>query len=106
MIQYTTPTFTLTISGNVDLTLANKVVVSIRQDSGSGFDFSGDNIEITEPNVIQLFLTQEQSASLAGKKAEIQVNWTYIDPDGQTIRRAATFITTFQVSKNLLNEVI
>ena len=106
MIRYTTPTFTLTINGDVDLTLATKVIVSIRQDSGVGYDFTGDSIEITESNVIQLFLTQEQSATLAGKRAEIQVNWTYLDPDGQTVRRAATFVSGFQVSKNLLNEVI
>jgi len=106
MIRWTTPTFTLTIKGEVDLTQADKVVVSIRQETGAGFDFSEDSLEITEPNVVQLFLTQEQSASLAGKKAEVQINWTYHDPDGQTVRRAATYITEFRVSKNLLNEVI
>lgn len=106
MIRWTTPTFTLTVKGEVDLTQADKVVVSIRQETGTGFDFSGDSLEITEPNVVQLWLTQEQSASLAGKKAEVQINWTYLDPDGQTVRRAATYIAEFRVSKNLLNEVI
>jgi hypothetical protein len=107
MIRGTTPTLTLTIKGasDVDLTQAESVYVSLRQPPNA-IDLSGDDLTV-HGNVIELFLTQEQSLKfINGAQTKIQVNWTYLDPDGQTVRRAATIVTTIPINEQLLNEVI
>ena len=104
MIQYTTPTFRLTISG-ADLSNARELVVTIRQGERK-FDLSGDALVVTG-NVIECFLTQEQSMKLAAPApARIQVNWSYLDVDFTTIRRAATRWKEFSIDENLLKRAM
>lgn len=107
MIQYTTPTFRLTISG-ADLSNARELVVTIRQGERK-FDLSGDALVVTgnAHNVIECYLTQEQSMKLAAPApARIQVNWSYLDVDFTTIRRAATRWKEFSVDENLLKRAM
>lgn len=106
MIRGTTPTFTFTIKNkDVDLTTAQNVYVSIVHGNYS-IEKTGDELEITQ-RTVSVWLTQEESLSLGeGINAEVQINWTYLDPDGETVRRAATRVKSFQVSKQLLKRVI
>lgn len=106
MIRATTPTFTLTISGDtVDLTLAQNIYVTIKQGT-TEIEMTGDELMVVG-NVVQCFLSQEESLKLIeNTPAKIQANWTYIDADGVTIRRAATKVKEIHVGEQLLKRVI
>lgn len=106
MIRGTTPTFTFTIKDDtVDLTEAQNVYVTIRQGSKE-ITKTGEDIEVAA-RTVNIFLEQEESIGLAETSAEVQINWTYLDPtDGETVRRAATKVKTIQIAKQLLKRVI
>ena len=106
MIRATTPTFTLTVTGKpVDLSLAENVYVTLKQGSYA-LELTGEDLTIDE-NVISCFLNQEQSLRFTeNSPAKIQVNWTYIDPDGITVRRAATKVKEIPISEQLMKRVI
>ena len=105
MIRATTPTLTLTISGDsVDLTAATNVYVTIAQGINE-ITLTDDALTLTE-NTVSCFLTQEQALTLAGNSpAKIQVNWTYTDSD-EDVKRAATKVVTIQIGEQLLKRVI
>lgn len=89
----------------VDLSLAENVYVSIKQGSNA-LELTGDDLTI-EGNVISCFLNQEQSLRFSeNSPAKIQVNWTYLDPDGVTVRRAATKVKEIPISEQLMKRVI
>lgn len=102
MINYTTPTISLTVEG-VDLT-GQDIYVTIEQGSHeltkSGADLT---VAYADPDTtIEFNLTQEESASFAySRSAQVQVNW--ISQNGV---RGATTIAQVSVLKNLLDEVI
>ena len=107
MIRGTTPTFVFTIqSQTLDLTQANHVYVTIAQ-GAKLIEKSGNDLEVAAKTV-SVWLTQEESFKLNdGTAAEVQINWTYIDPlDNETVRRAATKVKSIQISKQLLKRVI
>lgn len=106
MIRGTTPTFTFTIkSQTLDLTEAENVYVTIRQ-GGKEITKTGEDLEVAQ-KVVSVFLSQEESLSLVESPADVQVNWTYLDPlDGVTVRRAATVVKTINITKQLLKRVI
>lgn len=105
MIRGTTPTLILTIKNNaVDLGEAENVYVTVRQ--GVKEITVSEGLEIDTPRTVNVFLTQEQSLSLAEGNAEVQINWTYLDIDGVTVRRAATKLKTIPIDKQLLRRVI
>lgn len=106
MINYTTPTLSLTVEG-VDLTPHN-VYVSLEQGthelhkSGNDLVVTTDTHGQTTDTIITLTLTQEESASFnVNKSVNVQVN--FITADGV---RDATEIKTISVMRNLLDEVI
>lgn len=104
MINYTTPTISLTVEG-ADLT-AFDVYVSIEQGK-SELTLSGDALTVTADQEetkthISFTLTQEQSAMFSyGHSAYVQVNW--INESGV---RGATEIKAVRILRNLLDEVI
>lgn len=107
MIRGTTPTFTFTInSQTLDLTEAENVYVTIKQGSKE-ITKTGEDLDVS-PTVVSVFLNQEESLSLRETMdAEVQINWTYLDPvDNTIIRRAATKIKSIKVAKQLLKRVI
>ena len=106
MIRGTTPTFTLTLSDNtIDLGDAENVYVTLRQGK-TDITKSGTDLTIDD-NVVSVFLTQEESLDLSeSTTAEVQVNWTYLDTDGTTVRRAATKVKEIPITKQLLKRVI
>lgn len=102
MINYTTPTITLTVEG-VDITQHN-VYVSLEQGVRELTKTGSDLILQSQQTdtVITFTLTQEESASFDFRKnVSIQVNW--ITSGGV---RAATEIKSIDVMRNLLDEVI
>lgn len=107
MIRATTPTFTLKVkSDTIDLSEATNIYVSLAQGNRIYLEKSGDSIELTAPRTVKVWLTQEESLSLAeGFQLEIQINWTYNDAYGNH-RRAATKIKSVLVTKQLLRRVV
>ena len=105
MIRGTTPTFTLTISGDVDLSLADNVYVSIRQGTVD-IELTGDELEI-DGNVILCWIPQQKSLKLIeNAKAKIQVNWTYRDGQSGDVKRAATIVKEITVLEQLIRRVL
>ena len=107
MIRGTTPTFTFTInSQTLDLTEAQNVYVTIRQGSNE-ITKTGEDLDVSA-TVVSVFLSQEESLDLKETvDAEVQINWTYLDPvDNTRIRRAATKTKSIKVTKQLLKRVI
>ena len=106
MINYTTPTISLTVE-DVDLT-GNDVYVSLEQGKTELTKTGTDLIIDTETQgqqtdtTITLTLSQTESASFDfGKSVSVQVNW--INSSGV---RDATEIKTIGVMRNLLDKVI
>ena len=106
MIRGTTPTFTLTIKNpDINLGEANNVYVTFGQGAKT-IEKSGEALEV-DGRTVSVWLEQKESLDLMeGKEVEIQVNWTYLDIDGETIRRAATIPKSVPVTKQLLKRVI
>ena len=110
MIRGTTPTLTFTIrpkqqTDNLDLTEARNIYVTLQR-GPTVIEKTGEDLEVTARTVV-VFLTQDESLKLPeGADAEVQINWTYLDLDGVTVRRAATKVRSFPVSKQLLRRVI
>ena len=107
MIRGTTPTFSFTITDTtVDLSSAENVYVTLTQ-NGKEITKTGSDIDVGT-RTVNVFLSQEESMKLAeGTDAEVQLNWTYIDPgDLTTLRRAATKVKTIPIAKQLLRRVI
>lgn len=100
MIQWTTPTIRLTISGveGLDLSEAEEVIVTLTQGT-TKIEKTGAALTLDD-NVITLTLTEEESAQFSpGSYILAQVNWTFLNAD-QNKRRAATLTTRIDVSKN------
>ena len=106
MIQWTTPTIVLTVSGveGLDLSAAEEVVVTLTQGNyrlqKTGNDLTLDGATAT------FTLTEDESRKLMeNASVQVQVNWTYRNAD-QTLRRAATNITRIDVGKQLYKEAM
>ena len=106
MINYTTPSITLTVEG-VDLSWMN-VYVSMEQGQKKLTKTGGSLIirpiveEETTDTTITFALTQEESAFFDfGKKVSVQVNWI-----SSTGVRDATETKTIPVMRNLLDKVV
>ena len=104
MIRATTPTITITINGDVDLTLADEVYVSITQ-ANTQIELSGDDLEVGAKTV-SCWLSQEQSLRLvSGLAARVQVNWLYTDMGG-VVQRRATEIGSIDIGEQLIKRVL
>lgn len=106
MINYTTPTISLTVEG-VDIS-SDDVYVTLEQGSheltksGTDLNITTDTHDQTTDTNITFVLTQSESASFRFNSAVgVQVNW--ISSSGV---RAATEIKQISVMRNLLDEVI
>lgn len=103
MVRGTTPTLTLHIlDDNIDLTQATNVYLTIKQDNYT-LTKATPQLELSS-NIINCYLTQEESLRFSEGAADIQINWTYQN-DGVTYR-AATKIKTIQISPQLLTRVV
>lgn len=111
MIRGTTPTYTFTIqSQTLDLTEAQNVYVTFEQ-TRSGktthIEKTGEDL-VVEAKKVSVFLSQEESLKLHEQAAaEVQINWTYLDPlDPTIVRRAATVVKTIPILKQLMGRVV
>lgn len=106
MIRATTPTFTFTIkSDTLDLTEAENIYATFLQGQNREITKTGEDLEVTQPRTVAVWLTQEESLGLVEGMMDVQLNWTYTDSDGNT-RRAATIPKSIRVTKQLLKRVI
>ena len=106
MIQWTTPTITLTINGVPDLNLADatEIVVSLRQGS-TQYDKTGSDLEI-DGNKITFGLSEEETAALAADVSTlVQVNWPWANDD-ESLGRAATNIIRLPIGQQLYQEAM
>ena len=96
----TTPTYTLTLNGSIDLGLAAGVYVTFRQ-AGRTLTKTGDDLTING-NVISVYLVQSETLGFSEReKTELQVNWVYADGS-----RGASKIVPIRFGPNLIPEVI
>ena len=108
MIRGTTPTFTLKLKedSNINLQEAINIYFTVAQGTNE-ITKTGADIEISDERTVLVFLNQEESLSLKdNQKAKVQLNWTYLDPDGVTVRRAATKVKEIELSEQLIRRVI
>lgn len=112
MIRGTTPTFTLKLKNKdgtpceIDLREASNIYFTVSQGSTSITKKAGEDLELVDGKTVHVFLNQEESLRLReGQKTELQLNWTYIDVDGNT-RRAATVVRDIGLDKQLIRKVI
>ena len=106
MIQYTTPTITLTVKGKnligYDIYASHEQGSLKLTKTGQDLTVSTETIEGVTNTIVEFDLTQAESAAFSyGKKALAQVNW--IDGNG---KRMATKSKALTVERNLLNEII
>ena len=99
MVQYTTPTFVLTLPNTVDLTLVQNLYFTLTQGKLE-LQKTGDSLVVDGQNV-SVYLTQEESGRFANGKASLQLNWTYANG-----ARACSTIVAVDVGRNLLDEVV
>ena len=106
MVRATTPTLTLTINDeSVDLTAARNVYVTLEQNNTT-LTKTGEELDV-DARVVKVWLSQTESLALTeGQPLNIQINWTYVDADGVTVKRAATNVAKITITRQLLDEVI
>ena len=101
----TTPTYELTFPEDIDFTQADEIIVTFSEpDYDVILELTGTDIEITEDNVLSVYLTQEQTLLFTTNTVLLQVNWTY--QEGGNTRRCASDIAKIKPVRNLKNEVI
>ena len=101
----TTPTYELTFPEDIDFTQADSIIVTFSEpDYDVILEMTGAEVEISENNVLSLYLTQEQTLLFTTATVLLQVNWTY--QEGGNTRRCASDIAKIKPVRNLKNEVI
>ncbi len=99
MIQYTTPTFVLTLPETVDLTLVQNLYFTLTQGK-TELQKAGDSL-VVEGQTVSVYLSQEESGKFTNGKASLQLNWVYANG-----ARACSTIVAVDVGRNLLDEVV
>lgn len=101
MVRGTTPTLTLTVgtAETVDLEQATAVYVTVSR-LGAVITKTGADLSI-DGNVVECWLTEEESLQLREGPASIQVNWTY-----GSSKRAASKVAAVNIGRQLLLEEV
>lgn len=102
MYKGTTPTFTLTLPEEVDLTTAQNVYVTFEKGKKE-LRKTGDDLVVTAHQV-EVYLSQEETLSFPSGNVDLQLNWTY--QDGGMIKRAASNIVSVSMKTNLEDRVL
>lgn len=103
MYKGITPTFTLTLPSDIDLSLASNVFVTFGRRGEKILEKTGTALAI-DGNEIGVFLSQEETLALPSGEVQVQVNWIYQEA-GKTIRAASDIATTWW-QPNLEPEVL
>lgn len=101
----TTPTYRLILQDTtIDLAEANDVYVTFADGKYNKIiEKTGADLYI-DGNIVEIFLTQEETLKLPAGELLVQINWTY--QEGTTTKRAASQIVRTTSARNLKNEVI
>lgn len=99
MTLATTPTFTLTVPNDVDLTQASHIYFTLTQGKNT-INKSDADLTVTAHSV-EVFLSQAETLAFKMGLAALQLNWTYSDG-----ARACSNIATVSISENLLKAVV
>ncbi len=99
MIQYTTPTFILTLPETVDLSLVQNLYFSLTQ--GKTEIVKTGSALVVEGQTVSVYLSQDETKLFNSGKASLQLNWTYANGS-----RACSTIVAVDVGRNLLDEVV
>lgn len=102
MYKGTTPTFTLTLPQEVDLTTAQNVYVTFEKGKKE-LRKTGNDLVVTAHQV-EVYLSQEETLSFPSGDVALQLNWTY--QDGGKIKRAASNIVSVSMKTNLEDRVL
>lgn len=102
MYKGTTPTFTLTLPNDVDLTEASNIYVTFEK-NGKELQKTGADLGVTA-HTIEVFLTQAETLAFPSGDVALQVNWTY--QEGGVTKRAATEIVKVNMRTNLEDRVL
>lgn len=109
MIPYTTPFLTIRLKDEVDMSLADEILMTISQgkDEEVSVTKSGHDVAVREDGKsVSCWLTQEESARFAPGPAKAQCNWTYTDALSGDIRRAGTKPVKILIGTQLYRKVI
>lgn len=66
---------------------------------------TGEDLDVAA-RTVGVWLTQEESLGLKEGTLDVQINWTYLDSDNVTVRRAATKTKSITITRQLLKRVI
>ena len=94
----TQPTFSLTFPETLYLTAATDVHVTFKSGQ-TKLDKTGEDLAVTA-HQIDVSFSQEESLTFAVGMIEVQANWL------MNGKRQASEVSTYEVSRQLLNEVI
>ena len=101
MITETTPTITLTLPSDIDLSTASKVIVTFKQRLVRISKDLTDGVTLDSGHELSVYLEQADTALFdEGHPVEVQVNWT------QGSNRFASKKGHIYVTENLLREAI
>lgn len=100
MLVGTTPTFTLILPQEYNLTTADKVYFAIRQGNVLIKKESPSGVAVIA-NRAQVYLSQRDTLRFKKGTAKIQLNWTYSNGN-----RGGTKVKEIEIDENLLEEVL
>lgn len=103
MYKGITPTFTLTLPEDIDLSFASHIYVTLGRKGKAILQKTEEDLDI-DANIVSVFLSQEETLALPEGEVQIQVNWTYIEA-GAT-KRACSEIAKTWWKHNLEDEVL
>lgn len=93
MYKGITPTFTLTLPEDIDLSFASHVYVTLGRKGKAILQKADADLDI-DTNVVEVFLTQEETTALPVGEVQIQINWTYQE-DGVAKRACSDIAVTY-----------
>lgn len=76
MYKGITPTFTLTLPEDIDLSFASHIYVTLGRKGKAILQKTDGDLDI-DTNVVSVFLTQQETNALPIGEVQIQINWTY-----------------------------
>ncbi len=93
MYKGITPTFTLTLPEDIDLSFASHIYVTLGRKGKAILQKTEEDLDI-DANIVSVFLSQEETLALPAGQVQIQINWTYLEA-GATKRACSDIATTY-----------
>lgn len=93
MYKGITPTFTLTLPEDIDLSFASHIYVTLGRKGKAILQKTEEDLDI-DANIVSVFLSQEETLALPAGQVQIQINWTYLE-SGATKRACSDIATTY-----------